>query len=238
MGLLLNLGWVLVPPGQVPARHYFLEQLNKPEYIWGIRVVCLMSAVMFLFLYQRLKESMEAAEAVASGEVMAADDSAADIDNVPVIEIDFTSNPDPIPVAETVSAFESVPTPEPKPEPVHEDVPVMETTPEPEPIPASETVSVLETVTASESESVHEQERTPELEYVSDRETESKITPITEHISRARTEIKTAGRPVAVSELSEPDAASNIWLWALVGVSVSIGGIVLLSIYRRKRRVA
>lgn len=220
MGLLLNLGWVLVPSDQVAARHYFLEQLNKPEYIWGIRAVCVMAAVLFYFLYQKLRGNMAVAEAAVSGEVMAADDSSADIDNVPVIEIDFSSESastpepvsasgsvaieetEPVPAPEPVPVLESAPTPEQEPEPVLEDVPIMETVPELE--SALEPVSVLETAPTSESES----------------------------------EIKPVGKPVAVSKLPEPDAESNIWLWALVGVSVSIGGIVLLSIYRRKRRVA
>lgn len=218
MGLLLNLGWVLVPSDHVAARHYFLEQLNRPEYIWGIRAVFMMTAVLLFFLYQKLKGNMKTVEAAVSGEVMAADDSSADIDNVPVIEINFasvsTSAPAPVSTMETVAIEE------------------------PEPVSAPETVSVMESVSTPEQESEPVLEDAPIMENVPELETLPEPEYITEHTPKREAEIKPAGKPGAVSKLPGPDVESNIWLWALVGVSVSIGGIVLLSIYRRKRRVA
>ena len=105
--VLLSMSWILVPSDQVLARHYFLEQLNKPEYIWGIRAVCVVTAVVFFFLYKKLKGNMTAAEAIVSGGRMAMDNSSEDMDDVPVIEIDFAS--EPVSAPETESALGNVP---------------------------------------------------------------------------------------------------------------------------------
>lgn len=234
MELLLNLGWTFVSPDQMLVRHYFLEQLNKPAYIWGIRAVCVMTAVLFFFLYQKLKANMEAIEAAASGEVMAGVDSSEVIDDVPVIEIAFAPEPASMPEIESVP--ENVPTREPVSAPETAPIPELESMPEPESVfgqeAAPEPELVFEQETTPEPESVFEQEVTPELESISEPGS------ITEHTPKREAEIKSAGKPVALSKLLGPDAESNIWLWALVGVSVSIGGMVLLSIYKRKRRVA
>lgn len=250
MELLLNLGWSFVPPDQMLVRHYFLEQLNKPEYIWGIRAVCVMTAVLFFFLYQRLKgnmEEMEAVEAAVSGEMMTVDDSSESIDDVPVIEIAFTSGstatPEPESVPEKAPVLETVSVPEA--EPVPEAVPVLEAVPVPEAEPVPENLPIMEAGPISEAE--------PELEDISAAETESEPEiasalepvpendPVMEHnIPKRETGIKpkSAKRLSAAHKVPVLDAESNIWLWALVGVSVSIGGLVVLSIYRKKRRVA
>lgn len=231
MELLLNLGWAFVPQDQMLVRHYFLEQLNKPEYIWGIRAVCVMTAVLVFFLYQKLKENMEVMEAAVSGEAMATDNSSADIDNVPVIEIAFTSKPEP--ELASVSTFEA------KPEPMPENVPVLETVSEAQPEPVSENVLVLETVSEPKPEPMSE--NVPVLDTVSEPEPEPvpENAPVMEHnIPKRETEIKPVKRLSAAHKVPVLDSESNIWLWALVGVSVSIGGLVALSIYRKKRRVA
>ena len=232
MELLLNLGWSFVPPDQMLVRHYFLEQLNKPEYIWGIRAVCVMTAVLFFFLYQRLKgnmEEMEAVEAAVSGEMMTVDDSSESIDDVPVIEIAFTSGstatPEPESVPEKAPVLETVSVPEA--EPVPENLPIMEAG------PISEAEPELEDISAAETES--EPEIASALEPVPEND------PVMEHnIPKRETGIKPkpAKRLSVAHKVPVLDAESNIWLWALVGVSVSIGGLVVLSIYRKKRRVA
>lgn len=252
MELLLNLGWSFVPPDQMLVRHYFLEQLNKPEYIWGIRAVCVMMTVLFFFLYQKLKgnmEAMEAVEATGSGEMMTVDDSSESIDNVPVIEIAFTSESAAAPAPEMESVPENVPVletvPMSEPEPV--SIPALESVPAPVSGPAPENLPIMEAVPISGAEpefediSISEPEFEPEN--VSTLEPGSELAfedvPVMEHdIPKRENGIKPAKRLSAAHKVPILDAESNIWLWALVGVSVSIGGLVVLSIYRKKRRVA
>ena len=155
---LLNMSWILVPSDQVQARHYFLEQLNKPEYIWGIRAVCVMTAVVGFFLYKKLKGDMAAAEAVVSGGMMAMDNSSEDTDDVPVIEIAFT--PEPTSVPEPESALGNVPAPVSFPgtgdmaEPASEPEPEIAVMPVPEPeivvMPVSESEPEIAAMTEPE----------------------------------------------------------------------------------------
>ena len=263
---LLNMSWILVPSDQVQARHYFLEQLNKPEYIWGIRAVCVMTAVVGFFLYKKLKGDMAAAETIVSGGMMAMNNSSEDTDDVPVIEIAFTSEPASVleseiavmpepeiaamPEPEPISAPESAVLPQP------ESVSAPESAYEPQIVPiygkvsASKTAlaSVLEFVPAPKSvleqedipepKSVLEQEDIPELKFVSERGS------ITKHAPKKEAGIKPVVKQAALSKVPELNADSNSLLWAVVGVSVSVsvsvslGSLALLSAYRKKRRVA
>lgn len=183
--VLLSMSWILVPSDQVLARHYFLEQLNKPEYIWGIRAVCVVTAVVFFFLYKKLKGNMTAAEAIVSGGRMAMDNSSEDMDDVPVIEIDFVS--EPVSAPETESALGNVPAPVsfqeigvveepvsvsqpeavvmPVPEPESEVVVMPVSEPEPEinvmPVSEPEVVVLPEPESVSEPESTYEPQIVP-----------------------------------------------------------------------------
>lgn len=183
--VLLSTSWILVPSDQVLARHYFLEQLNKPEYIWGIRAVCVVTAVVFFFLYKKLKGNMTAAEAIVSGGRMAMDNSSEDMDDVPVIEIDFAS--EPVSAPETESALGNVPAPVsfqeigvveepvsvsqpeavvmPVPEPESEVVVMPVSEPEPEinvmPVSEPEVVVLPEPESVSEPESTYEPQIVP-----------------------------------------------------------------------------
>ena len=187
--VLLSMSWILVPSDQVLARHYFLEQLNKPEYIWGIRAVCVVTAVVFFFLYKKLKGNMTAAEAIVSGGRMAMDNSSEDMDDVPVIEIDFASEPVSAPETESalgnvpatvsfqeigvveepvsVSQPEAVVMPVPEPEsevvvmPVAEPEPEIAAMPEPEPVAEPEVAVLPEPESVSEPESTYEPQIVP-----------------------------------------------------------------------------
>ena len=56
MEQLLYLGWAVISSDEVPARHYFLEMLNTPECIWGIRALGVAAVLLVFFLYRKLKE--------------------------------------------------------------------------------------------------------------------------------------------------------------------------------------
>ena len=105
MEQLLKMLVVVVSPEQVLRRHYFLEVLNKPEYIWGIRALGLMTAILAFFLYMKLKEAENAVEAAVGGMAAAVDGThgiAADSpssDGVetldfPILDLDLEPEPD------------------------------------------------------------------------------------------------------------------------------------------------
>lgn len=172
--VLLSMSWILVPSDQVLARHYFLEQLNKPEYIWGIRAVCVVTAVVFFFLYKKLKGNMTAAEAIVSGGRMAMDNSSEDMDDVPVIEIDFA--PEPVSAPETESALGNVPAPV-----SFQEIGVVE-----EPLSVSQPEAVVMPVPEPESEVV--------VMPVADPEPEINVMPVSEP------EVAVLPEPESVSE--------------------------------------
>ncbi len=45
----------VIPPDMVPRRHYFLEMLQSPEIIWGIRICCIAAAVAACMIYRNRK---------------------------------------------------------------------------------------------------------------------------------------------------------------------------------------
>lgn len=45
----------MIPADMVPARHYFLEALQSPAVIWGIRVCCVAAAAAALVIYRNMK---------------------------------------------------------------------------------------------------------------------------------------------------------------------------------------
>ena len=255
---LLNMSWILVPSDQVLARHYFLEQLNKPEYIWGIRAVCVMTAVVFFFLYKRLKGNMAVAETIVSGEMMTIDNSSEDVDDVPVIEISFTPEPASVPEIESLLGNVPAPTPVPFPETGATTEPVLEPEPEiaamTEPVLESEPeiayeskivpiygkvsasktalASVLEFVPAPKS--VLEQEDIPEPKSVLEQEDIPELKFVSErgsiskHAPRKEAGIKPVVKQAALPKVPELNADSNSLLWAVVGVSVSVSVSVSL----------
>ena len=148
-----------ISPEQVLERHYFLEVLNRPEYIWGIRAVGVMTVILAVFLYLKLKEN--AGELI----MMSTDTSENAADAEPISET--TSEPTSEPDVEQVAEITLEPTPAPNieqvpeltletsPKPDIEQVPelTLETSPEPD------TEQVMEL--SSELSDMVDSERTP-----------------------------------------------------------------------------
>lgn len=53
----VNMRWAMamVSPDMVPKRHYFMEMMQAPEVIWGIRIACIVIAVMVFAIYRYMK---------------------------------------------------------------------------------------------------------------------------------------------------------------------------------------
>lgn len=51
----MDLGYTIVSPELVAERHYFLELLQSPYYIWGIRLLLVLSLIVALVIYKRMK---------------------------------------------------------------------------------------------------------------------------------------------------------------------------------------
>ena len=111
-----------ISPEQVLERHYFLEVLNRPEYIWGIRAVGVMTVILAVFLYLKLKEN--AGELI----MMSTDTSENAADAEPISET--TSEPTSEPDVEQVAEITLEPTPAPNIEQVPELT--LETSPKPD----------------------------------------------------------------------------------------------------------
>lgn len=48
--------FAIISPDMAPARHYFLETIQRPQIIWGIRILCIVSAVAALLIYKKMRD--------------------------------------------------------------------------------------------------------------------------------------------------------------------------------------
>ncbi len=50
---------VIVSPEMVAERHYFLEVIQSPCYIWAIRIVLIAALIAALIIYKKMKGKNE-----------------------------------------------------------------------------------------------------------------------------------------------------------------------------------
>ena len=55
------MGWgiAVIPSDMVQRRHYFMEVMQSPVIIWGIRICCIVAAVAAFVIYRNMKRKGE-----------------------------------------------------------------------------------------------------------------------------------------------------------------------------------